>query len=42
MSLSYHVYWNAMKKIAAEYSDAEQDALFRGTASRIYRLPAAG
>ncbi len=37
-SLSYHVYWNAMKKIAARFSEAEQTALFSGTASRIYRL----
>ena len=38
MSLSYHVYWNAMKKIAAGFSDAERTAMFSGTASRIYRL----
>ena len=39
-SLSYRVLWNALKKIAAPYSPAEQDALFSGTASRIYRLEA--
>jgi L-fuconolactonase len=37
-SLSYTVYWNAMKKIAARYSDAEQQAMFHDTAARIYRL----
>ncbi len=38
LSLSYHVYWNAMKKLAASLSPAEQDALFKGTATRVYRL----
>ena len=38
MSLSYHVYWNAMKKIASEYSASEQDALFFDTATRVYKL----
>ncbi len=38
LSVSYHVYWNAMKKIAAGFTNAEQDALFAGTASRVYRL----
>jgi predicted TIM-barrel fold metal-dependent hydrolase len=37
-SLSYPIYWNAMKKIAARFSEAEQTAMFSGTASRIYRL----
>lgn len=37
-SLSYTTYWNAMQKLAAQYSDDEQDALFRGTAARIYSL----
>ena len=37
-SLSYHVYWNAMKKIAARFSESEQQALFSGTASRVYGL----
>ena len=37
-SLSYHVYWNAMKKIAARFNASEQAALFSGTATRIYRL----
>jgi predicted TIM-barrel fold metal-dependent hydrolase len=38
LSISYGVYWNAMKKIAAAYSAEEQQALFCGTAERIYRL----
>ena len=38
LSLSYHVYWNAMKKIAADFSESEKDALFYGTATRVYRL----
>ena len=39
-SLSYAVYWNAMKKIAAPYSGEEQHAMFYGTAQRVYRLAA--
>ena len=38
MSLSYHVYWNAMKKLADGFSEDEKDAMFYGTASRVYRL----
>jgi predicted TIM-barrel fold metal-dependent hydrolase len=38
LSISYPVMWNGLKKIAARYSDDEQDALFSGTASRVYRL----
>jgi len=38
LSVSYTVLWNAFKKIAAPYSEDEKDALFRGTASRVYRL----
>ncbi len=37
-SVSYHVLWNAFKKIASNYSDAEQDAMLRGTATRVYSL----
>lgn len=36
--LSYQVYWNAMKKIAADYSEDEKTAMFSGTAARIYRV----
>ncbi|RKP57646.1 amidohydrolase family protein [Pararobbsia silviterrae] len=37
-SASYATVWNAFKRLAAHASDAEKDALFRGTAQRIYRL----
>jgi L-fuconolactonase len=37
-SLSYHVLYNAFKKIAADFSEREKDDLFRGTAVRAYRL----
>jgi L-fuconolactonase len=35
---SYHVFWNAFKRIAAGCSAVEKTALFSGTASRFYRL----
>ena len=38
LSLSYHVYWNAMKKITADYSESEKDLMFSGVAKRIYSL----
>ena len=37
-SLSYRVLWNGLKAIAAPYSAAERDAMFYGTATRVYRL----
>lgn len=37
-SLPYASYWNAMKKIAKGYSADEQDAMFWGTAERVYRV----
>ena len=37
-SISYPVLWNALKKIAAGYSESEKSAMFSGTASRVYRL----
>lgn len=37
-SLSYRVLYNALKKMAAPFSEAEQHDLFSGTASRVYRL----
>ena len=37
LSLSYSIYWNAMKRIASEFSDDEQHELFYGTASRVYK-----
>jgi predicted TIM-barrel fold metal-dependent hydrolase len=39
MSLSYRVLWNGLKKVARDYSQGERDALFAGTATRVYRLP---
>lgn len=38
LSISYPVLWNAFKKIARGFSEDEKEALFRGTATRIYRL----
>jgi L-fuconolactonase len=38
LSVSYHVLWNAFKKMVADFSEAEKHALFYGTAERIYRL----
>ena len=39
LSGSYHVFWNAFKRLAAGCSDAEKADLFRDTARRFYRLP---
>jgi L-fuconolactonase len=38
LSISYRSLWNAFKKIVAGFSDHEKDAMFRGTATRVYRL----
>jgi len=38
MSLSYPVLLNGVKKIVPECSEDERDALFAGTAERVYRL----
>jgi predicted TIM-barrel fold metal-dependent hydrolase len=35
---SYNVLWNAAKRLAASFSESEQDALLRRTAACIYRL----
>jgi L-fuconolactonase len=35
---SYHVFWNAFKRIAAGCSTAEKAALFAGSARKFYRL----
>jgi len=37
-SISYPVLWNGLKKIAARFTAAERDAMFYGTASRVYSL----
>ena len=38
LSVSYHVLWNAFKKMAARYDESERHALFYGTAEKVYRL----
>jgi len=38
MSLSYRVLWNGLKKIAAPFSSSDRDAMFFGTATRVYRV----
>ena len=38
VSGSYRRFWNAFKIITAGYSPAEKDALYRGTAARVYRI----
>jgi predicted TIM-barrel fold metal-dependent hydrolase len=35
---SYQALWNAFKRIAAGTSNADKQALFSGTATRVYRL----
>jgi len=37
-SISYRVLWNALKKLARGFSEAEQHAMFYANAARIYRL----
>ena len=38
ISIGYPVLWNGLKKIAARYDAAAQDAMFAGTARRVYRI----
>jgi L-fuconolactonase len=38
MSISYAVLWNAFKKMVADFSEDEKQALFYGTAAKVYRL----
>ena len=38
LSISYHVMWNGMKKIVADFSEDEKHAMFYGTAERVYRV----
>ncbi|GMV64132.1 MAG: amidohydrolase [Parvibaculum sp.] len=38
LSCSYGVLWNAFKKIAKGFSEAEKASLFHDTAKRVYRL----
>lgn len=37
-TLTYTVLWNALQKMVADYSEDEQEQLFSGTATRVYRL----
>ena len=37
-SCSYHVLWNAFKKLASDLTVGEQDALFHDTAKKVYRI----
>lgn len=37
-SVSYHVVWNAFKKMAATYTEQEKDDMFRGAAARFYTI----
>ena len=37
-SCSYHVLWNAFKKMVADASESEKNALFHDSAARAYRL----
>ena len=37
-SVSYHVIWNAYKKMVKGYSETEKSNLFYGTADRVYKL----
>ena len=38
LSISYHVLWNAFKKMTADFSENEKHALFYGTAEKVYSL----
>ncbi len=38
LSMTYGVYWNAMKKLVSGASEDEKEALFSGNARRVYRL----
>ncbi len=38
LSLSYRTLWNGLKKIAKDYPDAAQAAMFSGTARKVYKL----
>ncbi len=38
LSISYRTLWNGLKKIAKDYPEAAQTALFSGTARKVYKL----
>lgn len=37
-SLSYRTVWNGFKKLVADFKPTERDAMFFGTAARVYRI----
>jgi predicted TIM-barrel fold metal-dependent hydrolase len=37
-SISYHVIWNAYKKLVKNFSDIEKSNLFYKTAEKVYKL----
>jgi len=38
ISCSYTVLWNSFKKLVADFSESDKNALFHDTANRVYRL----
>ena len=38
VSISYHVLWNAFKKIVNDFSENEKEMMFRNTATHVYKL----
>ncbi len=40
LSCSYAVLWNSFKKLVADYSESDKNALFHDTANQVYRLDA--
>ena len=38
LSIAYPIFWNACKKMVADFSENEKEALFYDTASRVYKL----
>ena len=38
LSISYQVLWNGFKKMVADFSEEEKQALFHDTAARVYRI----
>lgn len=42
VSCSYTVLWNAFKRVAAAYSEAQRDAMLHDNAARLYRLESEG
>ncbi|MEX1197687.1 MAG: amidohydrolase family protein [Pseudohongiellaceae bacterium] len=38
LSMNYTTVWNGFKKMVADFSESEKEALFRGTAEKVYGL----